>query len=545
MSYIITKSDGSTLTTVPDGQYDNITTSINLIGKNLFNYGRLQNENFVYLLENFAKATPPTNQLRGQLWFDTATKSLKVYTGSAWNILPSLSISSNSNSVSTGTFWYNTVGQQLFLNNGSDLVMIGPEAVAGYNTTRMVSTTLYDEFALPHPVIFCSIDGEVISILSSSEFTIGPSTPVDGFTNVVRGITFKDAPLANVSLYGQSYSAERANSLLSEDTSGYIFASTNATPDSLVQRDLSANITANGLYASEINAISGGTFTGEWSLGQTFFPTTDSDVDLGKPYLKWANIYSDSLQVTDIFFETLNDGLTNSINEFDTDVTLSSNSDSKLSTQRAVKTYVDTIAAGISTQVGYTGSRGITGYIGSQGVQGTIGPLGYDGSKGNIGYTGSTGIVGTVVTSVTASSPIASSGGATPNISLSTTTSAGSYNNLTQVISNMVIDTFGRITSITTASGFSQLASQDGWMKFPNGIIIQWGTNTVAANGNTTIIYPTPFSSFSVAVVSAGVDGNTGYNDNPPFTAACGTSSFRVFSPLNVISNAFWIAVGK
>ena len=47
MAYLITKSDGTTLTTVSDGQIDDLTTNLTLIGKNYSGFGEALNENFV------------------------------------------------------------------------------------------------------------------------------------------------------------------------------------------------------------------------------------------------------------------------------------------------------------------------------------------------------------------------------------------------------------------------------------------------------------------------------------------------------------------
>lgn len=556
MAYIITKSDGTTLTTVQDGQYDNVTTSLNLIGKNLFSYGQLQNENFVYLLENFAKNTAPSNQLRGQLWFDTSVNSLKVYTGSTWRSLAGISLATTGASANnTGTFWYDTTNNQLKLNTGSGFATIGPDGVAGYGTTRMVSTTLQDTVSVLHPVIVCSIDGEVVSILSKDAFTIGAGTPVAGFTNLVRGLTLKNATTGDVSLYGASTSSQFANTLRNEAQTEYTVASTTASVGTIVQRDASANITAAGLNTNQILSIaSSGTFYGVWNISNNFVPTSDNGANLGASDLKWGNVYSTNLEALNINsnvinFAAISDPTLSTINRFDTDVTLAANANNRLATQRAVKTYVDNVAANIQAQTGYTGSAGsagVNGFVGSMGIigytgssgggggGGPAGPQGFTGSRGSTGAQGFTGsaAAGGTITAVTASSPLASSGGTTPNISLNTTTSAGSYGGNNQAISNVTIDNFGRVTSISTGSivvppaffhvtagftnggrvviknttplasdfptstlqtgdiwfdpsaetGYTQLAAQNGWTKLPNGLLIQWGRASPGTN---------------------------------------------------------------
>lgn len=84
MSYNIKNTAGDTVAVVPDRHIDRDTTSLALIGFNVTNYGQDHNENFIKLLENFASPTPPPNPVLGQLWFDEALQTIKVYNGSDW-----------------------------------------------------------------------------------------------------------------------------------------------------------------------------------------------------------------------------------------------------------------------------------------------------------------------------------------------------------------------------------------------------------------------------------------------------------------------------
>jgi hypothetical protein len=54
MPYILTKTNGTILTTVQDASTDN-STSLTFVGRNYSGYGQIVNENFVKLLENFSK----------------------------------------------------------------------------------------------------------------------------------------------------------------------------------------------------------------------------------------------------------------------------------------------------------------------------------------------------------------------------------------------------------------------------------------------------------------------------------------------------------
>jgi len=81
MAYQINKTDGTIVATVADGQIDDRSTAITLIGKNYSGFGEIFNENLIQILENFADSTPPDNPIRGQIWFDSSQSKLKVYNG--------------------------------------------------------------------------------------------------------------------------------------------------------------------------------------------------------------------------------------------------------------------------------------------------------------------------------------------------------------------------------------------------------------------------------------------------------------------------------
>lgn len=215
MAYILNKSNGQQLTVLNDGLTDNALTSLSLVGKNVTNFGDAQNENFVFLLENFANSSQtggqPRSPMVGQLWYDTTLTVNRplVFDGSRWRPLAvSWYDTTSSNSVINalsnpnypfgasmpGDFWVDSVNKQMYVivNTGSDKVLIGPEYVPGFSTTKMSSESIKDEAGNSHPVIKTILDGEVISIHSNETFVVSPLTPVPGFSRVYRGITFKN-----------------------------------------------------------------------------------------------------------------------------------------------------------------------------------------------------------------------------------------------------------------------------------------------------------------------------------------------------------------
>jgi hypothetical protein len=54
------------------------STSLTLTGKGTPNYGEIQQENIVHILENFASPTAPPHPTIGQLWYDTSKGSLMI-----------------------------------------------------------------------------------------------------------------------------------------------------------------------------------------------------------------------------------------------------------------------------------------------------------------------------------------------------------------------------------------------------------------------------------------------------------------------------------
>lgn len=83
MTYIITNADGSVLTKIAPQTVDN-TTSLTLSGYGSTNYGQTLNQNFLYLLQNFACAYAPENPINGQIWYNTLNQYLQVYTPNGW-----------------------------------------------------------------------------------------------------------------------------------------------------------------------------------------------------------------------------------------------------------------------------------------------------------------------------------------------------------------------------------------------------------------------------------------------------------------------------
>jgi hypothetical protein len=82
MSYIINNSRGQIVAVIADGTVNTTSTDLSLVGRGLTDYGTFENENYVFLLENFANSTAPLRPVTGQLWYNTGTDVLSAYASS-------------------------------------------------------------------------------------------------------------------------------------------------------------------------------------------------------------------------------------------------------------------------------------------------------------------------------------------------------------------------------------------------------------------------------------------------------------------------------
>jgi len=143
MAYAIDRYNNTLLTTVEDGTVDQ-TTDLKFIGKNYAGYGEIQNENFLFLLENFSGANQPARPISGQVWFDSGTSKLKFYDGTQWRTTGGAEIgASEPTGLANGDFWWDSGNDQLYVYNGTSFVLIGPQN-AGEGVTQMSSLEVLD-----------------------------------------------------------------------------------------------------------------------------------------------------------------------------------------------------------------------------------------------------------------------------------------------------------------------------------------------------------------------------------------------------------------
>ena len=210
MAYVINKFNGVQLVVLDDGTIDT-TTSLGLVGRNYVGYGETQNENFVFLLENFANTAPPSRPLVGQIWFNTSNDTAYAYDGAQWNPIGSAAVSASAPpNTNSGALWLKTPVNQLYVYTGAEWRFIGPEAVEGFGSTRARAGSLDDTVGDPQPVIFLETNGTIFAICTATAFVINPSNSVTGFSNALQvGINLSATAKINGSITGNAVTADQ------------------------------------------------------------------------------------------------------------------------------------------------------------------------------------------------------------------------------------------------------------------------------------------------------------------------------------------------
>jgi hypothetical protein len=109
----------------------------------------------------------------------------------------------------------------------------------------------------------------------------------------------------------------------------------------------------------------------------------------------------------------------------------------------------------------------------------------------------------------------------------------------------------GGTGATTAANAFDAIVAvastlaDPGYIKLQNGLHIIWGSFSAAANGSTSVTYPSGVSltSFSIAVCNGVGEFSTTAQDNFPTVSSCGTTGFSAWNANNSCT-AFYIAIG-
>jgi hypothetical protein len=198
MAYEVNKSNGDVLVNLIDGEVDNTTTPLNLLGKNYLGYGELIAENFVHMLENFASSDAPSEAqaITGQLWFNTGENRIAVRdTDENWKTLAHLAAKATrpTETARSGDFWWDTAKKELKIYTG-DLTLPGSNngwvtASAFQGNTGISFPSLIGTDSMARKVMRINVDGVCVAIISAVEdFDIAEINAIPGFTTIGKGI---------------------------------------------------------------------------------------------------------------------------------------------------------------------------------------------------------------------------------------------------------------------------------------------------------------------------------------------------------------------
>jgi hypothetical protein len=305
MPYIVTKTSGAALTTIPDNTVNSSATSITLVGKNYSGYGVFLNENYIKLLENFNNTSAPLAPLQGQLWYDSSNSLLKVYNGNSWKAIQTTiaSASAPGGTQVTGDLWWDTTSVLLKVWGGSSWISIGPDSnIAkttgiGATTSGVLVETIVDTLTASHVVLRFNIANNTIAILSKDQTAFTPATSIPGFSLIYPGLNL----ISTNTLTGSQFTSSQIR----------VGASSTMTVSDSVGEVRLVNNTANvdmNFYVSKSNVstkafglvgTTGGVeFVGATSFGApaTFsaavLPSVNNTLEIGTSSSRFANVWA-------------------------------------------------------------------------------------------------------------------------------------------------------------------------------------------------------------------------------------------------------------
>jgi len=189
MSYIVNFTDSQNK--LPITVFDNISsdrTSIIFPGRNVSGYGKIIAENFLHILENFAKETSPINPVEGQLWYDTGEGNLKLWDNSSWKAAGSVQRGATEPATGqskAGELWVDTSNQQLYLFSGAQWILVGPTFSTGLRSGPLVESII-DSDNISRVILTFYVDDVPVIIFSKEQFT--PKLIIDGFPRIRSGL---------------------------------------------------------------------------------------------------------------------------------------------------------------------------------------------------------------------------------------------------------------------------------------------------------------------------------------------------------------------
>lgn len=213
MAYLIRFTDPEKEAIVVEDNTIDQSTGLVFPGRNSTGYGQLMAENFLHLLENFADNEPPVGTaVEGQLWYDNTEgiQQLKIYNGTEWLAAGGLRkgpVEPSPDNSLPGDLWANTDTQQLFLYSGSGWSLVGPRFGAGLRTGAEPEVIL-DATNVQRSIVSQYVEGERVAIISKDTFI--PRVQLAGFETGIKSGVNLSTLVNNNSPYFYWGTAEKA-----------------------------------------------------------------------------------------------------------------------------------------------------------------------------------------------------------------------------------------------------------------------------------------------------------------------------------------------
>jgi hypothetical protein len=305
MAYTITKSDGTTLPTIPDGTIDTSSTNLSLPGPNFVGYGQYLNQNLVHLLENFSSnSTPAGTNIQGQLWFDKFHQRLNVFTVNGFVPVSGITNSGTPPVITNdGEFWFDTYNNQFYVSNAGTFHLVGPQYTKSQGVSGAIPITVNDAVSggITHSILQLQFGKTIVATVSTDSFT--PKNYDPGFPVIYSGITI------NGNINSSQLQPQAPSTTFSSDTINAFYVNTTNFYSPNVQitgGGITGLNTLSSTYVSATNfstanaQITGGTLSGITSAQitggtlsgiNTLTPSGNTLVNLGSASNRWATVY--------------------------------------------------------------------------------------------------------------------------------------------------------------------------------------------------------------------------------------------------------------
>jgi hypothetical protein len=151
---------------------------------------------------------------------------MKVYTGTAFKVISAATASASAptNNV-TGDLWYDTVNAQLKVWSGSAFILVGPAFTAGTGTSGAIVDTITDSSpGADHVVVKIFVNNTIVSIFSK-DATFTPAAALSGFATIGPGLNMSTT-VSGAVFKGTATDADQLDGL---DSTAFMRTNTNTS----------------------------------------------------------------------------------------------------------------------------------------------------------------------------------------------------------------------------------------------------------------------------------------------------------------------------